>query len=407
MTDKEILRDLAKRYADIASPERFEQTARLHRAVNDLKMVRPVVLVDELPWHEMNIDGSLDVQCDSPGARNNEIFLRRKLYINKYLPADALFPPYMTVGPVTANSGEGLDARERTVSQNDGNHIVAHEYYDQLSKDEDLGKIKTPVIEYFPDKTREEYEKACDIFGDILPVKKSGAVIGWAPWDNISRWRGVTPLLVDLNTRPEFCHALMKKLLDNANATLDAYEQYGLMTAEVPQLLVHCTPALCSDLAPCELGTAKSVWGRGMAQIFASVSPEMHDAFDMQYMVKFLSRFGVSYYGCCEPLHTKMHVVKKIPNLRKIGVTPWANADIIADESEGRYVLSFKQNPAYVAVDNFERQVVSDDLNRFFNACRRTGASCDVVLKDISSCNKKPENIFKWAQTAMEAALAY
>jgi len=29
------------------------------------------------------------------------------------------------------------------------------------------------------------------------------------------------------------------------------------------------------------------------------------------------------------------------------------------------------------------------------------------VLKDISSCNKKPESIFKWAKTAMETVLNY
>jgi len=200
---------------------------------------------------------------------------------------------------------------------------------------------------------------------------------------------------------------MMEKLLDNANKTLDAYEKLGLMESEIPQTSVHCTPALASGLAPSGEGTAKSYWGRGMAQIFAEVSPEMHDEFEMRYAVQFLSRFGLSYYGCCEPLHNKIHIVEKIPNLRKVGITPWADADAAAEAIDGRFVMSCKPNPAFVAVDVFDAGTVRDELNVMLGACVRTGASCDFVLKDISSCNKRPDNLYKWAETAMDFVKNY
>ena len=51
-----ILRKLAYDYSKVADNHRNAENIRLHTAVNDLKQIRPVVLIDELPWHEMNIN---------------------------------------------------------------------------------------------------------------------------------------------------------------------------------------------------------------------------------------------------------------------------------------------------------------------------------------------------------------
>ena len=55
--DHEILRALAGQYAEIAALDIQKENAKLYRAVNNLKMIRPVVLLDELPWNQLNGDG--------------------------------------------------------------------------------------------------------------------------------------------------------------------------------------------------------------------------------------------------------------------------------------------------------------------------------------------------------------
>lgn len=55
-----------------------------------------------------------------------------------------------------------------------------------------------------------------------------------------------------------------------------------------------------------------------MAQILVTVGKEMHKEFEIDYMKKNLAQCGLVYYGCCEPLDTKIDIVKKISNLRKI-----------------------------------------------------------------------------------------
>ena len=60
--DRQILRELAARYYEAAKNDRNSERVLLYKRVNDLKMIRPVVITDEIPWHEMNINGELDCQ---------------------------------------------------------------------------------------------------------------------------------------------------------------------------------------------------------------------------------------------------------------------------------------------------------------------------------------------------------
>ena len=55
-----------------------------------------------------------------------------------------------------------------------------------------------------------------------------------------------------------------------------------------------------------------------------------------------LERWGVVYYGCCEPLDRKIPLLRRIPNLRKFSMSPWNNFAKVIDEVQGDYVLSFK-----------------------------------------------------------------
>ena len=80
LSDKIILRGLASRYAEFARSDENREKIRLHRAVNDLEMIRPIVLIDELPWEEMEIEDELALQCEDEDYRRVEQELRRSLY---------------------------------------------------------------------------------------------------------------------------------------------------------------------------------------------------------------------------------------------------------------------------------------------------------------------------------------
>ena len=96
----------------------------------------------------------------------------------------------------------------------------------------------------------------------------------------------------------------------------------------------------------------------------------------------------------------------KIPNLRKISVTPWANPHVCCEQIGGRYVVSAKPNPATLAVPHLDEQTVRAELDNTLSAIKRNGCSADIVLKDISTVCGNPENLIRWHRVATEAIQA-
>ena len=79
--DQELLRELAKQYRELAEQDVNRERRDRLRAVNDLHTgLRPGVWLDELPWHELDADGSLTLRCEDSFARQMEQFFRRALF---------------------------------------------------------------------------------------------------------------------------------------------------------------------------------------------------------------------------------------------------------------------------------------------------------------------------------------
>ncbi len=401
MQDQECLRALAERYAEAAAHPRNQENALLYRAVNGLKMRRPVVLIDEQPWNELNLDGSLDLHCQDAVFRAAEQYMRRRLLQWEHHPADMILPPYLPVFKIIGGESGGMDVAEETLATDVDNTIVSHQYVDQLQETEDIAKIKMPRLTYEKARTEAQQAKLADVVGDLLPVRIVGHSTYFSQWDLISVYRGVTCLLIDLAERPEHTHAIMDRVTQMLIERYRQYEALGLLDPE--PYLIHCTAGLCDDLktAPGEPVLRRNVWGRCMAQIFASVSPAMHETFDIDYQIRAMEPFGLVYYGCCEPLDRKIDIVRKIPRLRKVSVTPWADIRVAAEAIGKDFVVSAKPNPAHVGAA-FDPAAIKSELKGIIRACRDAGCSFEIVLKDISSISRNPDNLRTWEQIAMD-----
>lgn len=401
--DETILRPLAYAYLNICMDEKNARNAALHRAVNDLKPVRPVVLIDEVPYHELNVDGSLTLQCEDPVLRETEEYLRKTLFHWRHFPADMVVYPFVPVQKIMRSTGIGLEVREEVLVLDGANPIVSHEYRDQLQNERDLERLHPPVITYDQEETLRRLEKVGEAIGDIVPVRLLGHNHCVSIWDDIARYRGVNNLLIDLAERPEFMHQIASALASFKKSESEQMEALGLF--ELAPCDIHCTCAAAGGLpSPGFDGvrvTRRDVWGRGMAQIFSAVSKAMHDEFDIAYMKELFEPFGLTYYGCCEPLDKKIDILEKLPHLRKISITPWADVEVAAEAIGKKYVLANKPNPSAVAT-TLDEDALRRELGKTLAACQRYGCSCDIVLKDISSVGYKLENLTRWEQIAME-----
>jgi hypothetical protein len=143
-------------------------------------------------------------------------------------------------------------------------------------------------------------------------------------------------------------------------------------------------------------------WGCSTGQIFSEVSPEMHWEFCLQYEKPYMERFGLSYYGCCEPLHNKIEILRRVKNLRKISISPWADLDRVREQVGRDYVVSLKPNPSYVAQERWDPELVRRTLRESLAKLR--GCVVEMILKDISTVRNDPRRLRDWAAVAREVA---
>ncbi|MCL5772123.1 MAG: uroporphyrinogen decarboxylase family protein [Actinobacteria bacterium] len=404
--DKNVLRELADKKAEIASLSIQKEKIKLWKDLNSLKETRPLLWINEVPWHELNCNDELTLKTNSAFARFLETRLKRTLYLWKHMPVDSIIEPNIPCYFVIEDTGFGISEKVKIAKTDDKSEIYSREYTKQIKNEQDLEKIKIPKVIINKEETDKMFNSICSVFNGILKVEKRGMPGFWfAPWDELIRWWGVQDALSDMILRPDLVHKVMEKLTDAYLKQLDQYEEQGLLT------LNNCNYRIGSgglgytdelpekDYNPYHI-VAKDLWGCGAAQIFSDVSPAMHEEFALNYEIRYMSRFGLNYYGCCEPLDKKIDILKKIPNLRKISISPWANLENAADKIGRKFVLSYKPNPSIFIDNNWDLDFMRKDLEKNLNKIKN--CVVEVIIKDISTVKYKPERLWLWTNMATE-----
>ena len=206
--------------------------------------------------------------------------------------------------------------------------------------------------------------------------------------------------------QPELMHRVVGRMAQGYMAMLDQLEAQGLLAG--PASLIHCTGAYTDELPAegydPERPRVKDMWTAGLAQMLATVSPAMFKEFEVDYVAPICERFGLVYYGCCDPLDGKMREVRMIPNVRKVSMSPWTNEARGAEEIGREFVFSRKPNPAFLAAERFDPEHVRKDLLATRKVCERHGCPLEFILKDISTVRYEPQRLFAWGEVAMQVA---
>ena len=171
MAESNIVRELARKVAEIAALPVQQKTIALWKANNAKKPVRPMVMIDQLPWHEMDVDGELEPRCDDPFLRTREIELRRILYRWKHLPVDFVVEPFIRILKTVHSTGFGIQCKEITSAIDEKNAVVGHAYTDQIVHDADIEKIHAPELILDEAATERDAARAHETFDGILEVR--------------------------------------------------------------------------------------------------------------------------------------------------------------------------------------------------------------------------------------------
>ena len=409
--DKDLLRALAEQKATIGALPVQQEKARLWTALNDLKSERPMVWINEICWNEMNVNDELTLRCEGSWAREQELNLRRELYQWNHLPGDMVVNPWIECPLAIHSTDFGIMEDTDTVATDDENEIVSRHFHVQIEEIADLEKIEMPVVTHNEQATAFRLQAFTEVFADILPVKTSGQSHIWfTPWDFLIRWTGIENAMIGLYEEPDLYHAAVDRLVDAWMTELDQLEAQKLLALDNTNERVgsggygYLSELPGSDFDP-EHVRPHNMWGCSNAQIFSSVSPEMHWDFAVAHDLRWLERWGANYYGCCEPLDRKVDLLRRIPNLRKVSVSPWCDSAMIIDGLGSDFVLSRKPSPAILAEDTWHPERAREQIREFMDL---TEGQCHVelIMKDISTVRHDPQRLWEWSQIAVEEAMA-
>jgi len=398
-----VFRELAREKKALINNYDNDSKIKLWQDVNDLKATRPPVHINQVPWSEFPLVDEIVTDIEDKFMWGIEFKLRRDIYEMKHFPADMVYFNKIECPPVVYDSDFMLDNNVDIIRSG---QINSQHFTPVLNDMEDVEKIREATVEYDKEATAKRLDLFEDIFGGICDVELTGKKGHWfTPWDYLISRTGVTEAMIDLIERPDFVNAYVSRFVDVSIKRLERYVELGLWASNNNDTIVGSGGygyASILDKAPSpNVGVGlDQLWGCGNSQIFSEVSPDMHWEFSLKHEMRWLKHFKLNYYGCCEQLHHKIDILSRIPGLRKISMSPWANLDVARESIDGRYVMSIKPTPATVAMQPFDEEVIRAEINNQLD--KTAGNPTEFILKDISTVKGEPERIDMWSRVVSE-----
>jgi len=395
--DVRILRHLARRYAEVAHKPIQDERRDLWRKHNSLARTRPLVYVRWLAaWHEAP---ESRLECHDPFFQRYERFFRQMLFQDT-IGDDYIIEPWITVRATVVTPPEGLwGLRIKHSPKTDPRG--SWKFEPTIVEPEDADKMVFPHHVIDDKATERNVSRLHDAIGDILPiaVDRSPAYSGWAAdiSTHLTQLRGLEQLMWDMVERPEWLHRVLKFMSDGILTTHEEAEAAGDWrlvnhhNQAMPYALELPDPAANSEPV-----SRNGLWVFMAAQEYTLISPAMHEEFLLRYQLPILERFGLVAYGCCEDLTNKIAMLRQIPNLRRIAVTPVADVARCAEQIGEDYVFSWRPNPSQMICCGFDPDLVCKVIKDGMEAAR--GCHVDITLKDVQTVQGKPENLRRWVQ---------
>jgi hypothetical protein len=92
--------------------------------------------------------------------------------------------------------------------------------------------------------------------------------------------------------------------------------------------------------------------------------------------------------------------VKKVPRLRRVSVSPWADQEKMAAALQADYIYSRKAPPSLLAVPRIDEEAVRADIRGTLELTR--GCVLEMLMKDNHTLGRNPDNLVQWVRIARE-----
>ncbi len=415
MPAKEIaaLRTLAARWMEHAANPIMTVRRRQWRAIKDLKMEKPVILVETCMLSDYI--GQDELVCQDPYLRNVEKSLFEIVRHADEIGDDIVVDPYFCVPWELEMSDYGVPIVATHATSSDGSDI-GYTFNFGVQSEADVARLHRRERRVNRALSWQRQELLEDIFGDILPVRLGGydpfnENPGYKPWlgnlfvgltMDLFKLVGNNNLLYWVYDKPDLIRQLMELFRDDRKAHFQFMEREGLLLQNTDTWM-PCPGSygFVSDLPePAEDGQnvrLRDCWVWLDSQESAPISPRMFNELFLPYIAEVAQPFGLAYYGCCEGLHDRFpYIEKAVPNLRAVSVSGWSNPFQMAELLGKKYVYSRKPTPAYISGKYPDWELLEKDMRDTFTAAK--DCNLELCFRDIYTVDGDRSRLARWVQ---------
>lgn len=386
MDEKQYLRDLAHRQAELAASPENQRLKEAWYKHNSLQGEYPMVVFEE----DTCVKEFVKPLCETPAARALEARLLQNIRSHEILGDDKVVPDFIEI-PVDIESRFFGIVPKRVMAEEG---LGYHDEPVLSDLTEDLEKLSASQFRYNYEETERRESYVHDMVGGILPTRRVNALNRWhfALTQHAVNLMGMENLFLAMYDTPDELHTLMRFLADDCKRLLRWEEENGLLFANAGNDYMG-SGSYCFNRELAQSGpvTSRQTWGHTNSQESVGISPEMYEEFIFPYLCEIADEFGLMYYGCCEPVHPIWdRCVSKLPHLRKVSISAWCDEAFMAERLTGANVIySRKPSPNFLGVD----PVLDEDAFRAYmkNTLDLTrGCHVEIIFRDVYTLHGDP-----------------
>jgi hypothetical protein len=412
--ERDLLRRLAAKVHEAAISETNLERVRLAKRTNALQAERPLLLTHpENAWNEIIPETSLE--CSDPVLRTFERQLKQRVFWAEEIKCDRSLYPYLEIPwKIGWGDGWGVEIKKETAGRQVGaSYGWSHDFpIKDIAADLPKLHLRRPSVDR--EGTLSEVELANALFGDLLPARVHWETYWWTfgLTINVIDFVGLENLMMLFYDDPDGVHALMRFFRDDSINMLNWFEREGLLHDNCDADNVGSGGAGHTDALP-QPGRPEDapvklmdMWGFSESQETVGVGADMFAEFVLPYQAEIAQKFGLNYYGCCEPLHERFkHVRQAIPRLRRVSVAPWTDVASMVEQAGRDYVLCRKPMPTPVAGPTFNEPEIRKEFQETLKLAGHL--NLEFIIKDTHTINHEPWRIGRWVEIGREEVARY
>jgi hypothetical protein len=386
MNEKLYLRELAKQVVELANLPIMQQRIALWKLHNTGAVTVPPVLMETWGFtHEF----LPPLKTVSATARLIEAQLLDKILNYQTIGDDKVVTPEIEIYHAVGAKLFNIEMTKHAAKDDTGRELGYAIEYPITDLERDLKKLGKTTWNYDAAATQTQFDEAQELVGDILTIKKTNNSINWflSISAHVVFLMGMQNMFLAMMESPEAIQELLTRITNDLIAYIKWQENENLLTLNNGNNYAGSGSYGFSDQLPQPGFNGKvrscDIWGNLNSQETVGVAPKQFISDFYPHYEKLASIFGLTYFGCCEPVDVFWDAgLKNLPHLRKVSVSPWCDDQKFGEALRGTGIIfCCKPSPNFIGVSQFDRDGLYNDAVNTIKATR--GVPLEFSFRDI------------------------